>query len=93
MTKQLASLRVTRSGVLQAYLDAKERGIDYDENERIYQALPNITMQDIVNFEQKNMARKPYRYVILGDEKNLNMEALQKIGNIKRLSTEEIFGY
>ena len=93
LTKQLASLRVTRSGVLQAYLNAKERGLDYDENERIYQALPGITMQDIVNFEQKNMARKPYRYIILGDEKNLNMEALKKIGNIKRLSTEEIFGY
>ena len=91
--KQLASLRVTRSGVLQAYLKAKERGIDYDENERIYQALPSITMQDIVNFEQNNMARKPYRYVILGDEKNLNMEALRKIGKVKRLSTQEIFGY
>ncbi len=93
LMKQLASLRVTRGGVLQAYLKAKERGIDYDENERIYQALPSITMQDIVDFEQNNMARKPYRYVILGDEKNLNMQALQKIGKVKRLSTQEIFGY
>ena len=39
------------------------------------------------------MANKPYRYIILGDEKELDMEALQKIGPIRRLSTEEIFGY
>ena len=68
-------------------------GIDYDIDERIYNALPNLTLQDIVRFEQEQMARKPYRYVILGDEKELDMESLSKIGTIKRLSTEEIFGY
>ena len=39
------------------------------------------------------MANKPYRYMILGDEKQLDMKALEKIGPIKRLTTEEIFGY
>ena len=31
--------------------------------------------------------------MILGDEKQLDMKALEKIGPIKRLTTEEIFGY
>ena len=39
------------------------------------------------------MANKPYRYMILGDEKQLDMKALEKIGPIKRLTTEDIFGY
>ena len=39
------------------------------------------------------MAKKPYRYLILGDEKQLDMKALEKIGPVKRLTTEEIFGY
>jgi hypothetical protein len=39
------------------------------------------------------MANKPYRYVILGDEKELNMKAIQELGPVKRVSTEEIFGY
>jgi hypothetical protein len=69
------------------------KGIDYDINERIYNALPNITLQDIVKFEKEQMANKPYRYVILGDEKELNMKAIQELGPVKRLSTEEIFGY
>ena len=69
------------------------KGIDYDINERIYNALPNITLQDIVKFEKEQMANKPYRYVILGDEKELNMKAIQELGPVKRVSTEEIFGY
>ncbi len=93
LTKRLASERKTKFGIINAWLAAKKRGIDYDLNERIYNALPNITLQDVVNFEKENIANKPYRYVILGDEKELDIESLQKIGPIKRLTTEEIFGY
>ena len=39
------------------------------------------------------MAKKPWRYIILGDEKNLDMKALEKIAPVRRVSTEEIFGY
>ena len=92
-TKQLASMRVTKSGVINAYLSAKRRGIDYDINEKVYNALPGIGLQDIVDFEKAQMANKAYRYIILGDEKELDMEALSKIGPIRRLTTEEVFGY
>jgi cysteine desulfurase/selenocysteine lyase len=50
-------------------------------------------MVDMVNFEKTNMANKQYRYVILGDEKQLDMESLEKIGPVKRLTVEEVFGY
>ena len=39
------------------------------------------------------MANKAYRYIILGDEKELDMNVLEKIGPVKRLTTEEVFGY
>ena len=93
LTKRLASQRTTKFGLLNAWLNAQMKGIDYDINERIYNALPNLTLQDIVKFEQEQMANKPYRYVILGNEKELDMKALEQLGPIKRVSTEEIFGY
>ena len=93
LTKQLASMRVTKSAVINAYLIARRLGIDYDQNERVYNALPGVSLQTIVEFEKAQMANKAYRYIILGDEKELDMEALGKIGPIKRLTTEEIFGY
>lgn len=93
LLKSLAAGRTTKFGILNAYLNAKERGIDYDLNKKIYEDLPKISLQDIVNFEKQNIAQKTMRYVILGDEKNLDMKSLEKIGNIKRVSTEQIFGY
>ena len=93
LTKQLASLRVTKMGIINRWHDMQDMGLDYDLNQKIYNDLKNVTLQDIVNFEKANMANKPYRYIILGDEKELNMETLEKIGPIRRLTTEEVFGY
>ncbi len=93
VTKRLASQRTTRMGIINAYLLAHQRGLDYDLNKKIYEQLPSVTLQDIVRFEQQQMSHKPYRYIILGDEKELDMPALEKIGPIRRLTLEEVFGY
>ena len=91
--KRIASQRTTKFGLINAWLWAKERGIDYDEDERIYNDLDKVSMADIVRFEQQRMANKPWRYVILGDEKELDIKSLEKYGTIHRLTTQEIFGY
>ena len=93
LTKRLQSQRTTKFSLINAWLSAKQMGIDYDIDKKIYEALPALQLSDIVRFEEQQMARKPYRYVILGDEKELDMQSLEKIGPIRRLSTEEIFGY
>lgn len=93
LTKSLQSRRVTRASVLYAYLNARQRGIDYDINEKIYEALPSLTLADLVRFEQENMAGKTFRYIILGDEKELDMKTLENLGPVKRLTVEDIFGY
>ena len=71
----------------------KQLGLDFDLNKKIYEDLSKVTLQDMVNFEKSTMAKKPLRYLILGDEKELDMESLGKIGPIRRLTTEEVFGY
>ena len=93
LMKKLASRRTVRGAVLNSYLQAQRMGLDYDINSLVYKALPNLSLNDIVKFEQQSMANKPYRYIILGDEKELDMEAISKFGPIHRLTLEEIFGY
>jgi predicted Zn-dependent peptidase len=93
LTKQLASLRTTKMGIINRWHSMKDLGLDFDLNKKIYEDLQKITLQDLVNFEKANMANKPLRYIILGDEKELDMESLGKIGPIRRLTTEEVFGY
>jgi hypothetical protein len=80
-------------GIINVWLTAEMRGLDYDLNQKIYNDLDKLTLQDIVNFEKQNMADKQYRYIILGDYKQLDMKALEKIGPVKHLTTEEVFGY
>ena len=91
LTKSLQSQRTTKFNILNTYYWAKKKGLDRTESEIIYQALPGITLQDIVDFEKKNMTGKTYRTVILGNEQELDMDFLRQIGPIKRLTTDEIF--
>ena len=93
LTKQMASQRTTKFGVIRAYLSAKKQGYDFDPNKKIYEDLQALTLKDIADFEQKQMANKTGCYYILGNEKELDIKALEKIAPIKRVSLEEIFGY
>ena len=93
LLKSLASARTTKFSILAAYMAAQKMGLDYSLNEKIYKDLPSVTLDDIINFEKTNMANKTFKYLILGDEKELDMKALEKIAPIKRVTTEEIFGY
>ena len=93
LLKSLATERTTKFSVLRAYMRALDRGIDYDISKSIYESIPAFTLQDLAKFARENISGKPYRYVILGDEKNLDMKSLEKIAPVKRLTTEQIFGY
>ena len=93
LMKQLASRRTTKFGLINAWIAARDLGLDYDLNEKIYAALPQLTLKDIVDFEQQQIARKPYRYIILGDERELDMKALGQYGPVRRVSITDIFGY
>ena len=93
LMKKLASRRTVRGAVLNSYMNAQRLGLDYDINSVVFNQLPSLKLSDIVKFEQQSMAGKPYRYLILGDEKELDIKALEKIAPIRHLTLEEIFGY
>jgi hypothetical protein len=52
-----------------------------------------MTLADVTAFQEKYVKGKPYTYCILGDSKDLDLKGLGKIGKIKKLTQEEIFGY
>ena len=93
VTKRLASERTTKSGIFNSFIISEKLGLDISTNELVYKYLDKVQLKDIVNFEKETMANKPCRYVILGDENQLDVKFLEKIGPIKRLTVEEVFGY
>lgn len=90
--KRIASRRVTKFNILNSYLNAKRFGLDKDITELVYEELPKLSLKDIVDFAKKYIANKPYKYIILGNEKELDMKALEKIAPVQHISTEQLFG-
>lgn len=93
--KRTATQRTTRANVFSLYLDLRDKGLstDSDPREQKYNETKKMTIQDLQNFHQQNVKGRTYRHLILGDEKELDIETLKKLGKIKRVTTEEIFGY
>jgi len=85
--------RILRSDILWNYLNAKEFGYTTDARIEMFEKIPKMTLQDVKAFQQKYIKNKPFTYCILGDLKDLDIEALKKIGPVTTLTQEEIFGY
>lgn len=85
--------RIIKSDVLWEYLSAKEMGLNEDPNKRVFREVQNMTLQDVVNFQEQWIKGRSYRYGILGDEKELDLNTLQNHGKIIKLTKEDIFGY
>ena len=91
--QEIETERITQDGIIYSYLAAQELGLKDDIRKQVYQNVDGITMKDIKAFHDKYLSKKPYTYVILASEKKLSKDDLQKIGDFKKLSLEELFGY
>lgn len=93
LLNRLRTQRTTRSAVLWSYISAQDKGLDYDLNRSIFENVQNLTLQDVVKYQQQNIKGRTYHIGILGDETQLDMKFLESCGNIHRLTPEQIFGY
>ena len=85
--------RILREDILWNYLNAKEFGYTTDTRKELFEKIPSMTLKDVKAFQEKYVKNKPFTYCILGDTKDLDMEALKKIGPVTTLTQEDIFGY
>ncbi|TRZ41891.1 M16 family metallopeptidase [Robertkochia solimangrovi] len=91
--KSIQTQRLTENMPIYLYLDAKEKGLDYDIRKNIYEALDTITFETVSDFHKAKIADKAYAYCIVGSEERITEEDLAKIGEVKKLTLEDIFGY
>jgi predicted Zn-dependent peptidase len=85
--------RILKEDILWNYLSAKEFGETTDTRKELFEKIPGMTLPDVKAFQEKYVKNKPFTYCILGDTKDLDVDALKKIGPITTLTQEEIFGY
>ena len=76
------------------YLRAQKFGYDEDLRKTYFETIPGMTIQDVIEFNEKYVKDKPKTYVILGNENVLNFNELeQKFGPVEKVSRDAIFKY
>jgi len=93
LRKSLATERITQEGILFSYINAERMGRDYDIRKNTYDATPAFTFADLKTFHDKELSRKPYTYCIVANQDKLKEEDMKKLGDFKKLTLEEVFGY
>jgi predicted Zn-dependent peptidase len=91
--KDIETQRITQDGIIFNFLDAEQKGLKEDLRIKKYAAVDKIGYPELKVFHAKYIAGKPYTYAVLASEKSVKAEDLQKLGEVKKLSLQEIFGY
>lgn len=93
LQKSIASERVLNASILGSYLAAQRMGNTTDIRKIVYEQAPKLTYGDLNMFHKKEMSQKPYVYCIVAKEDSLKPEDLAKLGEVKKLNLQEVFGY
>ena len=91
--KKIESSRTVGEAIFWSKEAAKNRGLDYDLNKEVYQAIKTMDVAALKNFFDQNIKGKNYTFLVLGNRNDVDLNALKKLGPVKELKLEEIFGY
>ncbi|MBI1289405.1 MAG: insulinase family protein [Flavobacteriales bacterium] len=91
--KKIESERIIKSGIYWNFRSLQDRGIDYDIRKDIYAKLGTMTMEEMRDYFNSNIANRNYVYCVIGKKSEMDRSILKKLGPVKELSLEEVFGY
>jgi len=91
--KKIASQRITKSNIFWSYESLKKRGINNDNRKQIYDEIKAMTMEDLKTFFDDNIKNENYNVMVIGNKKDIDFEAIGKLGNVKELEIDYLFNY
>ena len=91
--KELAAQRITKSSIFWNYERLKKLGLDNDNREAMYKAIEAMTMQDLTDFFNKNVKGEQYNVMVIGNKKDIDLKALNKLGKVQEMEVDFLFNY
>ena len=91
-----STLRTERSvgaAVLNSYLAARDLGLSEPLAKTVFESLGNLSVDKLVETQQKWVKDRTYVYGLLGDPADLDQNFLKTLGPVTYLTLEDIFGY
>ncbi|MCQ2186265.1 MAG: insulinase family protein, partial [Bacteroidales bacterium] len=89
----LRTARTTRQNVLNAYKNCRRLGLEAPMTEQVFTEAQDMTLADIVAYQQQNIKGRCYKYGILGDIKDLDVKYLRTLGPVTIVPLNDIFGF
>jgi zinc protease len=90
---KIESERITKRNVLENYLVAEKKGINFDIREQIYNEVKTMKIEDLSAFHKNHIKDKPHNILLIGNRNNINFDNLKQYGKVQELSLETLFGY
>lgn len=85
--------RITKDNLIWTYLAWQKLGLNKDPRPATYEAVKQMNLNDIVQFQKNYVSGQPRTIAILGNVKDMDIKSLKKIGKVKVLKQETVFGY
>ena len=93
LVSQYRTHRTRKMSIINYYLSCEEKGLKAPTDKSDYNAIRNMTVNDVTNFNKSYIKGQKRVVVVLGNKDEVDMKGLEKYGKVTTLSLEEIFGY
>lgn len=93
LISRLRTQRTNGAQVISQYLSCRRLGLEEPLDRRVFEQVQNMTLEDVVAYQQEMVKGRNYTYTILGDLKDIDINYLSSLGEIKVLSQKDIFGF
>lgn len=91
--KVIASERITKERIYWSWDNMQRLGLKNDPRRTNYERIPSITMAGLKDFFNKEIKGRHYTFLVIGKEGNVDHAALEKLGTVRRMTKEQVFGY
>lgn len=91
--KKLAAQRITKTNIFWNYERLQKLGIDNDNREEMYNAIKDMTIEDLREFFNKNIKGENYNVMVIGNKKDIDFRALRKLGKVQEMDIDYLFNY
>ncbi len=91
--KKIAAQRITKSNIFWSYERLLKRGIYNDNREEMYNSIKNMTLSDLEVFFNNNIKGEKYNVLVIGNKKDVDLDALSKLGKVQEMDIDYLFNY
>ncbi len=90
---RLRTQRTTRDAIIWSYLDARDKGLDYDLMQTVFEGAEKMTLPSLLKLQQKYIKDRKHNYSIVADRTKVDMNVVKDLGAINEVDIKDICGF